>query len=122
MAALGYDKAELRLIDLSKFSSVREFANTFEGDKKGIDILVMNAGIGVTSYAITEDGWESTLQVNDLATFYLSFLLLPSLKKARAPARLVVVASEAHWFSTLDKEVVDTPGLYEKLSDEEYCK
>jgi retinol dehydrogenase 12 len=57
---LNYDKAELRLIDLAKFASVKAFANTFDGDEKGVDIVVMNAAVAWGDYAVTEDGWETT--------------------------------------------------------------
>jgi hypothetical protein len=60
------------------------------------------------------------LQVNDLATFYLSFLMIPHLAKAEKPGRLVIVASGVHYYTELDKEVLSAPSVYEKLSEEQY--
>jgi short-subunit dehydrogenase len=56
---VGYPKAELRLVDLASFSSVKDFSSTFEGDEKGVDILVMNAGVAMAESVNTEDGFET---------------------------------------------------------------
>ncbi len=56
-----YQKAELWLVDLSRFSSVTAFANKYEADGGRLDILVLNAGvIPDWEYRTTVDGWESS--------------------------------------------------------------
>src|SRR5262249_46148092 len=60
-----------------------------------LHLLVNNAGITMTSRAITVDGYESTLAVNHLAPFLLTHLLRERLL-ASGPARIVNVASDAH--------------------------
>ncbi len=50
---------------------------------------------------LTEDGFETTFQVNHLAPFVLTRLLMDRLK-ASAPARVVVVSSIAHESARLD--------------------
>ncbi|KAK0443839.1 hypothetical protein EV421DRAFT_1903430 [Armillaria borealis] len=60
-AETGYQKAELWLVDLSRFSSVTAFGNKFEADGGRLDILVLNAGVMPTKeYRTTVDGWESS--------------------------------------------------------------
>jgi retinol dehydrogenase-12 len=58
-AATGYTKAELWIIDLADFESVKQFADRFEKDGGRLDILVENAAIAPTTYEATKDGWES---------------------------------------------------------------
>ncbi|KAG7444369.1 uncharacterized protein BT62DRAFT_921191 [Guyanagaster necrorhizus] len=69
----GYQKAELWLVDLSRFSSVTAFANKFEADGGHLDIHVLNAGIAPDKiYRPTSDGWESSLQINNIASSLLA--------------------------------------------------
>ena len=51
----GY-AAELQLLDLAKFSSVKEFASRLADDS--VDILVMNAAVAQKEYETSEDNWE----------------------------------------------------------------
>ena len=53
--------AELWIIDLADFASVRRFGDEFEQDGGRLDILVANAAVLTTKYEKTKDGWESTL-------------------------------------------------------------
>ncbi|KAJ7614673.1 hypothetical protein DFH06DRAFT_1484206 [Mycena polygramma] len=77
----GYSKGELWIIDLADFESVKQFADKFERDGGRLDILVENAGIALDKYEPTKDGWEASLQVNDLSTPLLGILLLPAMIK-----------------------------------------
>ena len=61
-----------------------------------LDVLINNAGlIDGTQRHCTAEGYDATFGVNHLAPFLLTNLLLPKLAQS-APARVVVVASEAH--------------------------
>src|SRR5256885_9960343 len=62
---------------------------------------INNAGMMAAAHARSADGYELTFAVNHLAPFLLTNLLLEKLK-ASAPARVIVVASEAHRRATLD--------------------
>lgn len=79
---------EVRRLDLQDLSSVREFA---AGVDKS-DLLIDNAGIMATPYALTADGFESQIGTNHLGHFALTNLLLPKLTD-----RVVTVSSMAHW-------------------------
>lgn len=59
---------------------------------------------------MTEDGIERTFQVNHLSHFYL-FQLLKKCLLSSAPARVVVVSSESHRFSSLSKETISPQSL-----------
>ena len=57
--------------------------------------LILNAAVFGLSYTVTEDGIETTFQVNHLSHFYLTKLLWDILMKS-APSKVVVVSSESH--------------------------
>ncbi|KAG0701635.1 hypothetical protein DFH29DRAFT_925601 [Suillus ampliporus] len=121
----GYDGCELWIIDLANFASVTAFADKFEKEGGDLHILVMNAGIAVPVYQPTADGWESTLQVNHLATSLLSLLLIPQLvsagKKSSTPSRMVIVSSTVHHWITPAEEVKASAKPVKTLSSEEWC-
>src|SRR6202008_2741454 len=61
-----------------------------------LDVLVNNAAImDGRQRRCTAEGYDATFGVNHLAPFLLTNLLLPKLELS-SPARVVVVASEAH--------------------------
>ena len=87
-------------IDLSKQSSVRAFVKQFLVHYDQLDLLINNAGIMMTPYEITEDGFESQLAANYLGHFSLSSLLLGTLEKTKG-SRVVMVSSLAHKRGTI---------------------
>ena len=89
---------EVMALDLTSFASVREFAKTFADTHDRLDILVNNAGVILKQRQVTEDGHETQFQTNHLGHFLLTDLLREQLV-ASAPARVVVVASDAHRFA-----------------------
>ncbi len=60
-----------------------------------LDVLINNAALIDTAGRCTAEGYDATFGVNHLAPFLLTNLLLPKLT-ASAPARVIVVASQAH--------------------------
>ncbi|HET6403916.1 MAG TPA: SDR family oxidoreductase [Candidatus Thermoplasmatota archaeon] len=85
-------------LDLADLGSVRAFANAFLARHERLDVLVNNAGIHTAQRALSAQGHELTFATNHLGHFLLTHLLLDILKRS-APARIVNVASEAHWFA-----------------------
>ncbi len=79
---------EVRRLDLQDLSSVRQFADGVDT----VDVLINNAGIMATPYALTADGFESQIGTNHLGHFALTNLLLPKLTD-----RVVTVSSVMHW-------------------------
>jgi NAD(P)-dependent dehydrogenase (short-subunit alcohol dehydrogenase family) len=78
---------EVRRLDLQDLSSVRDFADGVET----VDVLVNNAGIMATPYALTADDFEGQIGTNHLGHFALTNLLLPKLTD-----RVVTVSSVMH--------------------------
>jgi NAD(P)-dependent dehydrogenase (short-subunit alcohol dehydrogenase family) len=91
----GNDAVEVMTLDLASLASVREFAAAFLDHSDRLDVLIDNAGLVLTSRRVTEDGYETTFQVNHLGHFLLTELLQDRLV-ASAPARVIVVTSDAH--------------------------
>src|SRR5260370_23267431 len=82
--------------DLASLAEVRRLADAVKQQTGRLDLLINNAGIGSVGSApgrqTSADGHELRFAVNYLAGFLLTHLLLPLLK-ARAPARILHVAS-----------------------------
>ena len=93
--ASGSSSVEFRHLDLSSFSSVRQFAEEVLRDFPQIDVLINNAGIMRCPKWKTVDGFEMQFGVNHLGHFLLTNLLLERIKEAPA-ARIVNVASLAY--------------------------
>jgi len=88
-------KAEPLTMDLGDLASVRAAAEAFLATGEPLHILVNNAGLA-GQRGTTKDGFETTFGVNTLGPYLFTRLLLDRLK-ASAPARIVNVASEAHY-------------------------
>jgi NAD(P)-dependent dehydrogenase (short-subunit alcohol dehydrogenase family) len=92
--------AEFLALDLSSFESVRGFSKAVLKAFSEVKVLVNNAGcspfsLGDPEQANTGEGFNPIFQINYLAPFYLTQLLLPLLE-ASAPARIVNLASPMH--------------------------
>jgi NAD(P)-dependent dehydrogenase (short-subunit alcohol dehydrogenase family) len=86
----------LYLADFSSLAEVRRLAREIEAEQDRLDVLINNAGIGVgrpgAKRELSDDGYELRFQVNYLAGFLLTRLLLSLLQRSM-PARVVNVAS-----------------------------
>jgi NAD(P)-dependent dehydrogenase (short-subunit alcohol dehydrogenase family) len=94
-AAAGNPNLEFYLADLASLAEVRALGGAVKAKHPRLDVLVNNAGIGLFGGGgrqESRDGLELHFQVNYLAPFLLTELLLPALK-ASAPSRIVNVSS-----------------------------
>jgi retinol dehydrogenase-12 len=98
--------AELLLIDMASFSSVRQAAARFAAAHAKLDALVNNAGIVVRERSLSADGHELTWQTNFLGAFLLTRLLGPDLMSAPRP-RVINVSSEAHRYGRIDWDNIE---------------
>jgi NAD(P)-dependent dehydrogenase (short-subunit alcohol dehydrogenase family) len=79
---------EVRRLDLADLSSVRAFAEAWDGE---LAVLINNAGVMATPQSRTKDGFELQVGTNHLGHFALTNLLLPHVTD-----RVVTLASGAH--------------------------
>jgi retinol dehydrogenase-12 len=94
-AATGSDQVQLLLLDLADLASVRKAADEFLRLGEPLHVLINNAGVG-GARGRTADGFEIHFGINHLGHFALTMALLPLLTDS-APARIVNVASDAHY-------------------------
>ncbi len=92
---------EALVCDFSSQDAIRQLATEFCSRYRRLDVLVNNAGTVYARRRLTADGIEATFAVNHLGYFLLTNLL-HDLIVASAPARIVNVASTAHYRGTLD--------------------
>ncbi|CAN0060554.1 unnamed protein product [Chrysoparadoxa australica] len=92
-----YPDAKLKCLelDLSKLDSVHAFAKQFHIHYKQLDLLINNAGIMMTPYEKTVNGFEGQLAANYLGHFLLTSLMLDTLEKTEG-SRTIMLSSLAH--------------------------
>ena len=99
-------------LNLSSLKSVRDFVNELEEKESVIDILINNAGARGSTWSQTEDGFETTIQVNYLGHFLLTLLLMPLLKKS-TKARVINVSGGVYATSKLHLDNINLEGIFE---------
>jgi NAD(P)-dependent dehydrogenase (short-subunit alcohol dehydrogenase family) len=72
------------VVDFTKLSEVRELASQLDAAYPRIDVLANNAGGVFGDRTKTVDGFEKTFQINHLAPFLLTTLLMDKLVASRA--------------------------------------
>ncbi len=82
VASTGNRDVDYLIADLGSLAQVHRLAETFMVRYPRLDVLINNAGIVAPQRVVTEDGFEQTFQVNYLAQFYLTHLLLGELEKS----------------------------------------
>lgn len=92
-----YPDAKLKCLelDLSDFTSVHTFVKQFHIHYKQLDLLINNAGIMMTPYRKTNNGFESQLATNYLGHFLMTSLLMETLEKTKG-SRTIMLSSIAH--------------------------
>lgn len=86
--------ADYFLADFTELAQVRALAENLAEKYPRIDVLANNAGGVMGSREVTADGHEKTFQVNHLAPFLLTTLLIERLVAARAT--VINTSSAAH--------------------------
>jgi len=94
----GSGSAEFVQADFGELANARALAAAVMTNHDELHLLINNAGIGSGfnngERAVSEDGNEMIFQVNHLAHYVLTDLLMPMIKES-APARIINVASGA---------------------------
>jgi NAD(P)-dependent dehydrogenase (short-subunit alcohol dehydrogenase family) len=89
--------------DLTSLAQLHRLTETFTLRYPRLDILINNAGIIMPQRVLTEDGYETTFQVNYLAQFYLSQLLLSELEKS-PQGRVINLSSSVYRAGKFDPD------------------
>jgi retinol dehydrogenase 12 len=116
-AATGSDRLRFLSLDLADLASVKRAAGEFRSLDEPLHVLINNAGVA-GARGLTADGYEVHFGTNHLGHFALTEALRPVLA-ASAPARIVCVASDAHYqaqgidFGALRRPVRGLTGLRE---------
>jgi NAD(P)-dependent dehydrogenase (short-subunit alcohol dehydrogenase family) len=95
VAATGNAQVEMLVADLSVQAEVKALAEDVRARHKQLHLLISNAASYFNRRTTTVDSVEATFAVNHLAGFILISELI-DVMKASAPARIVLVASDAH--------------------------
>ncbi|PKY27421.1 NAD(P)-binding protein [Rhizophagus irregularis] len=100
------NNVEIWEMDLADLQSVKNFANKFINEIGELHILINNAGIMINNQVIkTKDNLELQFQVNHLAPFLLTLLLLDTIKKsvsAELPGKIAFTSSGAQRKGIID--------------------
>jgi NAD(P)-dependent dehydrogenase (short-subunit alcohol dehydrogenase family) len=83
-ASPGADISSYKL-DLSSLESIKAFSDAMHADFEHIDILFNNAGLFLSGEGKTREGFEMTVGVNYIGTYYLTYLLSDLLERGNSP-------------------------------------
>ncbi len=97
----GNSAIDLLQCDLASLADIRRLAGEVLTRYDRLDVLINNAAVIVQQRQVTPDGLELQFAVNHLAYFLLTNLLLDLLKGSPS-ARIINVASDAHYWARLD--------------------
>lgn len=108
----GNSDVRLMKLDMSSFSSIKEFTDKYKEEHPKLDILINNAGYFEhgAKYKLSENGIELTFATNVVGPFLLTTLLIDSLIKSDDP-RVFNASSNIikHFFSP--KKQIDFENL-----------
>jgi NAD(P)-dependent dehydrogenase (short-subunit alcohol dehydrogenase family) len=107
-------------VDYARLADVRRAAADVADRCPSIDLLLNNAGGMFPGPTVTEDGHELTVQVNHLAPFLLTNLLLPALRAA-AGSRVVTTASVVNLAGRIDLDRLSRCGARRFSSFQAYA-
>ena len=91
----GNKRISLMLADFTSLKSIKQLADNIKVKYKHVDILINNAGVLYSKRTLTQDKYETTFQVNYLAPFFLTLLLINLLKNG-ATSRIINITSDEH--------------------------
>ncbi|OBH76522.1 hypothetical protein A5681_00870 [Mycobacterium scrofulaceum] len=95
VTATGNRDVDYLIADLRSLAQLQRLAGNFMARYPRVDVLVNNAGVVMPQRVLTEDGYETTFQVNYLAQFYLTHLLLDALQ-ASSQGRVINLSSSVY--------------------------
>lgn len=112
--SLNQGQVDLISLDLNSLELTRKAADEIADRYGSLDVLINNAGLFAKTKQLTADGFEQQFGVNYLGHFLLTQKLLPVLQKA-PKARIVHLASIAHWAGSIKPNKFRAEGFYNPL-------
>jgi NAD(P)-dependent dehydrogenase (short-subunit alcohol dehydrogenase family) len=106
-------KIKCMKLDVSRLREVKEFAAQFQLQYKKLDLLINNAGIMMSPYKVTEDGFENQLATNYLGHFALTGLLLPTLTSTPG-SRVITLSSLSYKWAEIEFEDLQAQKVYSR--------
>ena len=103
VASTGNRDVDYLTADLRSLAQLRRLADTFTLRYPRLDVLINNAGVYMPQRVLTEDGYETTFQVNYLSQFYLTHLLLNELKQS-PQGRVINLSSSVYRAGKFDPD------------------
>lgn len=95
-------------LDMDNYRSVQSFAKTLQLEVPAVDLLLLNAGIGLYKLERSPSGHEQVTQVNYYSNVLLIAELLPylkaSAKKNGHPTRVTWVGSRMYFDTSFEKQ------------------
>lgn len=95
-------------LDMNNYNSVLSFAKTLEEEVPTVNILLLNAGIGLLKLERSPSGHDCVTQVNYLSNALLIAALLPYLKASAetsgVPSRITWVGSRMYFTTSLEEK------------------
>jgi len=88
-------------LDLSSLNDVRRFADEFQNQFNRLDLLINNAGIMMSPYKETEDGFENQLATNFIGHFALTGLLMKLLLNT-PDSRVITLSSLSYKWAPIN--------------------
>jgi retinol dehydrogenase-12 len=113
-AATGHRDADCIVADLRSLAEVRQLSETFHQRYPQLDVLINNAGIFSGARQLTGDGFETTYQVNYLAQFYLTHLMIDALKQA-GQGRVINLSSSVYASGKFDPDNLQSEKRFSTL-------
>jgi retinol dehydrogenase 12 len=114
VASTGNRDVDYLTADLKSLAQLHRLAETFTVRYPRLDVLINNAGIIMPRRALTEDGYETTFQVNYLAQFYLTRLLLNELEKS-PQGRVINLSSSVYRVGKFDPDNLQSEQRFSTL-------
>lgn len=114
LRSLNQGQVDLISLDLNSLELTRKAADEIADRYGSLDVLINNAGLFAKTKQLTADGFEQQFGVNYLGHFLLTQKLLPVLQKA-PKARIVHLASIAHWAGSIKPNKFRAEGFYNPL-------
>jgi NAD(P)-dependent dehydrogenase (short-subunit alcohol dehydrogenase family) len=112
LRGLGAGDVEPLELDLSDQDAITDAVARL-GDV-AIHAIIANAGVMACPLRRSDQGWEWQLAVNVLGHARLTWLLVPALRRAEGPTRLVMLSSTGHHLSPF---IADDPHFRDRSYD-----